>query len=303
MLEKIYNLLTTHFGVKLISIVIAVVLWTVVIGSRTVEITKEIPVSFVQPADLIIANEVPDHISFQLMGPKAFLRAISDRREEPIRINLSGLKPGLITHRFLTEDIHVPIGVKVISIHPASVGVKLEPIKKKDVPVKVELRGIPAEGFQIAKTEVKPSHVRIKGAESKIEGIAEILTKPIDISELEENTTRDVSLELMQRDVQLDGPLPKVTIFIEPTSANYRIRNVEVRILSPHQIIVQEKTVTVFVRTNTKNLRTVNRSQVFAMVDLRGKPKGKYYEPIKVTLPDKMALVKVVPERINIILK
>ncbi len=302
MWEKLISALTTNFGAKLISFVLALILWTVVIGSRSVEVTKEIPLEFMVPPDLVIANEVPEHIAFQLLGPKAFLRAISDRREEPIRINLIGLKAGLMTHRFLTEDIHVPIGVKVLSIHPHSIGVKLELIKKKEVPLRVDLRGIPQIGFQVKKIEIRPLFIHVKGAESKIDGIAEVLTRPIDISGLNEPLTLDAPIDLIQRDVQVDGMIPKVTIQIEPTSANYKIRSVDVRVLSMHKATVVEKTVTVYIRTSTKNLRTLDRSKVFAVVDLRGKSKGKYAETVKVTLPEQMALVKVVPEKVNIVL-
>src|SRR3954463_5722322 len=139
--EQIWLALTSNLGTKLISVAIAVVLWMIVLGSRNVEATKEIPLEVITPADIVPANEIPDRIAFRLSGPKAFLRSILDRREDPIRVNLSGAKPALVTYRFFSDNIRVPIGVKVLSINPTAILVKLENLKRRDVPVKVELRG------------------------------------------------------------------------------------------------------------------------------------------------------------------
>src|SRR5580658_4148228 len=121
----IWASLTQNIGTKLISIAIAVVLWIVVLGSRNVEVTKEIPLEVITSSDVVPANDIPDKIAFRMSGPKAFLRAILDRREDPIRVNLSGAKPGLVTYRFFSDNIRVPIGVKVLSINPTSVLIKL----------------------------------------------------------------------------------------------------------------------------------------------------------------------------------
>jgi hypothetical protein len=42
-LEKLWSAISTNLGTKIVSIVIAIVLWVVVLGSRSVEATKEIP--------------------------------------------------------------------------------------------------------------------------------------------------------------------------------------------------------------------------------------------------------------------
>src|SRR4051794_35816950 len=203
-IDQIVSFASVNVGTKAISIVIAFVLWAIVLGSRNVEVTKEIPVEVITPADIVPANEIPDRIAFRLSGPKAFLRGILDRREDPIRVNLSGAKPALVTYRFFSDNIRVPIGVKVLSINPTAILLKLEYLKRKDVPVRVELRGSPPEGYRISKAEIKPEVVRIKGAESRVDAITEISTTPIDISNLKKTLDREVPLDLARFNVQLD---------------------------------------------------------------------------------------------------
>lgn len=293
---------SANLGTKLISVIIAVVLWGVVLGSRNVEVTKEIPLEIIAPADIVAANEIPDRIAFRLSGPKAFLRSILDRREDPIRVNLSGAKPALVTYRFFSDNIRVPIGVKVLSINPTAILIKLEYLKRKDVPVHLELRGAPPEGYRVSRAEIKPEIVKIKGAESRVDAITEISTIPIDLGNLKKSLEKEVPIDLSRYNVQLDSPVPKAFIELEPISANFRIKNVDIHVLSSYNVRLEEKSVTVLVRAAAKDLQSLDRSHVFGVVDLSDKRKGVYHEPVKVTLPSHIGLVKVIPDHVKVTL-
>jgi YbbR domain-containing protein len=230
------------------------------------------------------------------------LRAILDRREVPIRVDLSGAKPGLVTYRFFSDNIRVPIGVKVLSINPTAILIKLEHLKRRDIPVRPVLRGVPPDGYRITSTTIKPETVRIKGAESRVEAASEIPTAPVDVSGLRQTVDREVALDINRGNLQLESGLPKIHIEIEPISANFKIRNVDVRVVSGLKSRVEEKTVTVLVRAEPDDLRTLDRTKLYAEINLTGKPKGKYLESVKVTLPENIGLVKVVPSQVNVTL-
>lgn len=304
MLEMLVNLIKQNFGTKVISVIIAMVLWFIILlASRNDEVTKRVPLEVITPPELVVANEVPESISFRLSGPKAFLRTILDRRDDPIQVKLSGAKPMLMTYRFFSGNISLPIGVKVISVTPSEIAMKLEYVKRRDVPVRVELRGLPPEGYRVVRTEVKPEVVRIKGAESKVDSVTEISTLPIDISDQKQSLDREVALDLNRYGVRLEGALPRVLVEIEPASANFRIKNVDIRVLSPYKATVAEGNVTVLVRAAPDELKALDRSKLYGVIDLRGKPKGKYKESVKVVLPGNVKLVKVIPDRVNITLE
>ncbi len=302
MVERFWHILTQNSGTKLISVIIAVVLWVVVLGSRNVEVVKEVPLEIITPAELVPANDIPEKIAFRLSGPKAFLRTILDRHDDPIRVNLAGGKPGLVTYRFFSDNIRVPIGVKVLSINPTAILIKLEYVKRRDVPVRAEFRGSMAEGYRLVRAELKPPVVRIKGAESRVDSVTEVQTLPVELGSVRQSMEREVGLDIARQGVQVDGPLPRIALEVEPLSANYRIKNVDIRVLSSYKSRVEEKTVTVLVRANPKDLKNLDKSLVYAVVDLRGKPKGSYLEPVKVTLPDHVSWVKTIPEKVNITL-
>jgi YbbR domain-containing protein len=207
-----------------------------------------------------------------------------------------------VTYRFFSDNIHVPIGVKVQSISPTSILIKLEPIKHRDVPVKLELRGTPPDGYRITHVELKPAVVRISGAETKVDAVTEVSTTPVDVTGIRQTLEREVSLDLMRHGVQVEGALPKVVIQMDPVSANFRIKNIDVRVITPYKVRMDEKTVTILVRADAKNLKSLDRGKVYAVVDLTGKARGKYREGVKVTLPEDIGLVKVIPDQVDVTL-
>jgi len=302
-LDRILDGLKVNVGAKLFSLFLAIVLWGIVLGSRSVEVTKEIPLEIMTSQELTPANEIPDRISFKLSGPKAFLRAILDRREDPIRVNLTTAKSGLVTYRFFSDNIHLPIGVKVLSIHPSSILIKLEQTKRREVPVQLELRGEVPEGYQLIRSELRPEKVKVIGAESRVDAVTQVATLPLDLSQIKTSQEREVDLDLERQQVKLDGLPPKAFLQVEPIPANFRIRNVEVRVLSSHSARLEEKTMSLHVRAEPKVLQNLDRSKVYGVVDLRGRAKGKYSERVKVVLPEGVVAVKTLPEVVTVILE
>lgn len=298
----IWTFFTVNIGTKLVSVIVAIVLWAVVMGSRTVEVTKEVPIEVIASSDLVPGNDLPDRVAFRLSGPKALLSAILDRRYEPIQVNLTGAKAGLVTYRFFSDSIHVPIGVKVLAVNPTALLIKLEPLKRADVPVKLDIEGAPPDGYSLVGAEVEPPRIRIKGSESRVDAIREVTSQPIDISGLRKPVEGPAPIDLSRYNVQLDGPAPRMTIDVEPDGANYRVRDVTVRVLASLKYEVSPRVLTVMIRTSPARLAQLDQGDIDATVDLRGKSKGNYVMPVKVTLPAGVSLVRVLPERVAITL-
>ncbi len=299
-LENLREFLIHNLAFKIVATIIATVLWAKVLGSRSVEVTKEIPLEVITPSDVVPENEIPDRVAFRLSGPTGALRTILDRREDPIRVNLSGAKPGLVTYRFFSDNIRVPFGVKVLSINPAAILIKLEYLKRKEVPVHVELTGTPPEGFRIVKAEVRPERVRIRGAESRVDALGEIQTSPIDISNLKKSLDKEVPVDLSRYNVSMEGEKPRVHVEVEPILPKFRIKNVDIRVFSSYKAEVEEKTVMVEVRASPKDIRNLDHSQIYGEIDVRGKAKGRYTEAPKIVLPRNISLVRVVPSVVSV---
>lgn len=293
---------THNAFLKLVSIVIAVLLWVVILGSRKTEVTKEVPLEVVTAEGVVVANPYPDRIRFQLSGPQAFLRAILDRRDPPIRVNLTRSKIGPVNYRFFSDNIKLPIGISVQSIKPNSLLFRLEKEVTKEVPVRITIRGTPPEGYQVIKKSTSPTRVKLRGPRSKISKLGYIYAHPIDVSDAKRTLSAPASFDTRQHGVDLVGEPPEIKVQIKPVSANFRIRNVKIRVLSDFRARLSEKSVTVFVRADTEDLENLDQSKVFAEIDLRGQKKGKYTKVIDVKVPENIGLVKVMPEKVKVTL-
>ncbi len=302
MVDWIRDYFTTNIATKAVSLMIAIVLWFVVLGSRNAEVSKEIPLQIVTAQDIVPANDLPDRITFKLSGPKAFLRTILDRRESPIRVDLSRAKPGIVTYRFFADNIQVPIGVKVQSISPAKVQIRLEKIRRKSVPVKVQLQGLLPEGYKIVGKTVNPKTISIQGAKSRVNRIGSVMTEPIDITYSKRAVEKEVAIVMPHYGVSSDATQANVFLDIRAVSANHSVKRIPVTIKSEHRARFRPKSVTAFVRVDESTIGNLQANQFQAIVDLSGKPKGRHQATVRITVPDEVGLVKVTPERIQVTL-
>lgn len=290
-------------GLKLLSLLIAIILWFVVLGSRNVEVTKEMPIEVITPTDLVVSNDVPDKIAFRLSGPKAFLRNIVNRKEKTLRVDLSNAKAGLVTYRFYSDNIQVPIGVKVVSINPTAVLIKLETLKKKEVPVTLLTKGEVSAGYRLARLSLVRNSVRLRGAESRIDQLVEVPTQPIDLSQLISSGEREISIDLSRYPgILVDGDLPQIRFDVLHITTHFKIRNVAVRVLTSRRFSLSPQEVTLYIQTTADQVKLLDRTKVYAYVDLKEKGAGTYDPQLSVQLPSNIKLIKVLPSTVRVVL-
>lgn len=296
--------LTSNMGLKAVSLGIGVILWFIVLGSRNVEITKEVPIEIVIPSSLTVANEVPDKVAFRISGPKAFLRGILNRKEDPIRVNLSSAKAGLFTYRFFSDNIQMPLGVKVLSINPPAMVVKLEHVKTKEVPVRLVTRGSSPEGYKLEKLELTRSTVRLKGPESKMESISEVKTQPVELGSLREIGDKEVRIDIDKLSgVVLEGEPPRIHFEVYQELSTFRIKGLAIQVRSNRSARAIPKEVSIMVSTTTEQMRNLDRDKIKVYVDAQSRRAGTHMLPIKVEMPEAFQLIRVLPAKAKVILK
>jgi YbbR domain-containing protein len=302
-MRLIWNIIFENIVTKIISVIIAFVIWFYVIESQRVEISLRLPIEYVTEKNVSVANDAPRFVNVKVFIPKAFSKFV--QRQSNIKVNLSGYEVGLASYKFFPENFTLPPGGRVLEISPEEISFRLESIKRIQVPIRLALTGSPKSPYRVKKAILVPEQVWISGPESRVQAIKEVLTKPIDVSALTENVEQNLELDLTNIGVAYSGSdVPRVKIEIESSKevSRFRLRNVEIKVLSEHQVRLSEKSVVAFVKASAELLQTLNQGQVFGEVDLRGKPKGKYKETVRVILPKNINLEKVVPERVGITL-
>jgi len=189
---------TKNLSLKLISILLAVILWYFVVSERSGETTISIPLDFQNiPTSLIIMKNPVESINVRIGGPATLLRGLSPKDVKAI-IDLSNAKPGLAEFAIQAEQITLPRGLRVTMISPASIMLRLEGLLSKKLPVEAILIGKPSEGFKIMGVSIDPPVVEIVGAQNELKGLKSISTEEIDISGLNKDSVRKASLNVRE---------------------------------------------------------------------------------------------------------
>lgn len=184
-----FQLIVRNWGLKLLSLTFALLLWLFVMGEQKAEVGYTVPLELKNlPAGLVVANEVPSLVDVRISGPRTLLSNIQSSALS-MSVDLRGLQAGLTTFKRLDQNLNIPSALRVSRLSPSYVEVKLERIRQKKVPVLVTFSGQLGEGATLGSVIVRPESVLIEGAESEVKDVDSVETEAIDLSSAQESFT------------------------------------------------------------------------------------------------------------------
>ena len=250
------------------------------------------------PQGLILVGPPFKEIELRVRGSDSALEHLSHNVPQ-YNLDLSGVAVGMESIPINPEMIKMPEEVKIIRIHPAYLTVKVDRLKKKQVPIKVTVSGDPASRYFISSTLTQPSTVWLCGPEAVLSFINQILTKPIDVTGQSESFKKEIALELAAG-VQVCASsgiiLAEITIAEKDISRRFTDILVEGQ-NNPLQFKISPPSMTVEIKgpqNIVENLQPQKDIQV--IVELKGLNPGVYVRRATITLPVKTTLVSAEPE-------
>lgn len=219
---KIYlrNLIFKNWGLKLFSLILALILWTNLIPPEKIFSEKTLTISLEThnlPQDMELVKKPTATIDVTIRAPNRYIDQIT-ATNAVAELNLANASLFQEDYTLNESMISMPTGVRatVIKITPNTVNLKLEKSIEIMLDVESDIIGDLIEGLKIERIEVDPAQVPIKGAESKVRGDYKVRTTPIDISTLMQTTELEADLILPSPDLRFATSLTKVkvTIFI-----------------------------------------------------------------------------------------
>jgi YbbR domain-containing protein len=208
--------LTKNTTIKIISLILAIILWVFVKSKSGGEVGLVVPLEFYRvPSSLIVTNVTDEAINVRITGSVIQLQRLPTR-EMRARIDLSRARPGTNSFDILPDNFNVSKALDITQISPSSVKVDLDHVLEKMVQVKPVVQGKPAKGYRVSKITVDPPYINMQGARSQLVGLKEVLTEEVDISALKETVEVEVSLQIA--DLRLKKAVKRmvtVTIVVE----------------------------------------------------------------------------------------
>jgi len=164
----------------LLSLVVACLLWFGLARQRQGNVSVQViraPLKLVNlPRDLVVTSSVPDTVSVQLRGPRNAL----DRSLE-VWLDMSDARSGTTSYTIGADALALPEEVELVSVEPASIDVTVERMVIRSVPVRPQVEGTPAAGFEVTQVRVTPQQVTVQGAESRMDDLDTLITAPVSI--------------------------------------------------------------------------------------------------------------------------
>jgi hypothetical protein len=112
-------------GVRVLSLVLAGLLWLGVTLERPAELNLQVPVALERmPAGLQIGSTPPGALAATVSGPRILL-VRQWLRGVYCRLDLSGTQAGVVSHSALDCDFGLDPELKVVSVHPQTIRLTL----------------------------------------------------------------------------------------------------------------------------------------------------------------------------------
>ena len=206
------RLITRHFGWKLGSLTLAVLLWFAILGEPELVTTHTTPILYKNlPVGLLIGPDALDQVRVELRGPSGKLS--QDRLVEmAVLLDLSEVKgPGERTFTLSDADFHLPQGISFLRSVPSQLRVRFTRLLSREVPVSVRLSAPPPVGYRIVSQQAVPSVLRIAGPEGRVNAVMNAETDAIDLSGITASADIRASAFISDPQVRFEVP-PAVTV-------------------------------------------------------------------------------------------
>lgn len=241
--------------IKVFALLITLALWFGVTGLRAPITTRLNNVTLKSRVsnELEITNSPITEVDLVITGDKRKIDQINSENLI-VSFDLTEARAGEQVIELTPENVNVelPTGVKLEEIQPNKIAVKLENVMERDVPVKPEIEGNVADGYEIYSAVSLPPKVRVRGPESFVKSLDFVSTEEINI----ENQQSDFNVQ----QVALNVVNPKITPLDSVVDVVFKIgeRRIERLFIVPVEGETEGKTATVVLygaRSLLNNLR------------------------------------------------
>ena len=210
------RLFLQNFGVKLVSVLLAVGLWLAVANAPPAEIEMRVPIEFRNlPANLEIDSASFTEAQVRLRGPERVLDRITPA-DVKAEVDLTNMQPGERTFDLTSRNVHAPDEVEVEQIIPGQFHLSFDIRDQRTVEVHPRVTGTFASGLRVAKIVADPPNVVVMGPRRRLQALEAADTDPVDASGALTSSTFLTEVYVPDPLIQVVHPQPiRVTVIME----------------------------------------------------------------------------------------
>lgn len=293
-----------NLGLKLVSVVLAGLLWLAIAGDPLVEQSLRVPLELQNiPGDLEIVDELPGSVEVRLRGAAGTLSRLVPGDVLAV-LDLSDARPGRRLFHLTPDRVRVPFGVEVTQIQPVTMSLTFERSASWVVPVVPQIEGTPLSGFVVERVTADPATVEVVGPESHMRRVTEAITDAISTDGKSASFVERATVGVTDPRVRLRRPVvAQVTVTLAPAPAERVLTGVPVRPRAGPPAARVELTppaVTVYLRGAREALQHLSSDALTAYVDLAGLESGRYNLPVRVETRARVGVTRIDPPTVAI---
>jgi len=293
-----------HFGLKVISVVLAALLWLLVSGEQTVERALRIPLEFTNlPPQLELVGAPPAVVDVRVRGSSGTLSRVAAGELSAI-LDVRTARIGDRLFHLTAEDVRAPFGVEVVQVTPASVSLSFEESLSKTVGVTVRIEGEPADGYAVGGVTIEPSTVAVVGPASALKNLTEAITEPVSVAGASRPVVDDVTIGLMDPVVRLrQAQNAHVIVAIAAAPDEWVVKEIAIHVKNGKgNAVVSPDSVTIRAR-GPRDAMDVDPTHYSAAVDVTGFAAGRHMLPVRVEAPNRIGLLRVEPAEVAVTIR
>ena len=215
MIRFLQGLIVRNWGLKLLALVLAFLLWLALMPEEKIFSEKSLTVPLETrglPAEFEIVEKPQAAIEVTLRAPNRLLGTLTAGDIQAV-LSLGRATVNQEDYPLNPDMILVPAGAKAVRVFPNKVRVKVERSKEDLMEVQPVFVGKLRNGWTI---DVLPSKVFVRGPESKFKTKEKVRTSPIDVTNLVRTSVFEVDLILPKPELRFTSPVirAKVTITV-----------------------------------------------------------------------------------------
>jgi YbbR domain-containing protein len=229
-----------NLGTLLLALILGILVWVVALNEEnpveTRPLSQTVVVDLVgKPDDMIILGSVISRTQVTVRAPRLVWERLSPR-DVRVVADLAGLPPG--THTVPLQAEISADNARIEGLDPGAVTLTLERSDTREVPVEVEVTGVPAPGYEAGATRLGAEFATVSGPASAVASVADLSAR-VSIEGLKSDLRATIEL----RPVDAEGNFvngvsvtPQTVQVVVPVAQREGYRDVAVKVVITGQV-------------------------------------------------------------------
>ncbi len=182
MADFLRRIFLENFGLKLISLLLAVGLWFVVARDPIAAVEMRVPIELHNLAEnLEVDSRSLTEAQVRIRGPERLIHRLQPG-DVWVRVDVTSARPGERTFDLTARHVHVPQDLEVVQIIPSQFQLSFDTRATRTVEVHPRVSGSFASGVRLAQVIADPASVVITGPRRRVDAVESATTDPVDVS-------------------------------------------------------------------------------------------------------------------------